>query len=166
MQAPVLTGDVRRDRKNQRRSQPWRAIHAWRRRNVGRLSGLKKAVSFKPCAGIFGILFIPAPRAAETKTVSPVIHVSHEPCSARSGKLACQNDLQVTHGTLLEIVTARIAFELRSSCRRHADNVGDFVKHGVNRCVVSNKDPVTDNTCFRFCPETPVNRMTAGYHFD
>lgn len=128
--------------------------------------GLKKAVSFEPCAGIFGILFIPAPRAAETKTVSPAIHVSHEPCPARSGKLACQNDLQVTHGTLLEIVTARIAFELRSSCRRQADIVGDFVKQGVNRCVVSNKDPVTDNTCFRFCPETPVNRMTAGYHFD
>ena len=149
MQEPILTDDVRRRQKNQHKSQPWRAIHAWRRRNVGRLSG-----------------FIPAPRATETKTITPVIHVLHEACFARSGKLARQNDLQVTDSTLLEIVTASIAIELRSSRRRHADNVGGLVEQRVNRCVISNKDLITDNTCFRFSPEAPVDRLTARNQFD
>jgi hypothetical protein len=128
--------------------------------------GLKKAVSFEPCAGVFGVLFIPAPRATETKTITPVIHVLHEACFARSGKLARQNDLQVTDSTLLEIVTASIAIELRSSRRRHADNVGGLVEQRVNRCIVSNKDLITDNTCFRFSPEAPVDRLTARNQFD
>ena len=134
---------------------------------VGRATvRLHEAALTEPSFSIFGVFVEPATRAAETKTVTPIIHVLHEPFHAGSGQLVRQHDLQVADGRLFEIVATRIAFEVGPSIPRHADDVAGLVKQGMNWRIASDKDPIAHNARFRLAPETAVYRLLVRNQFD
>ena len=52
--------------------------------------------------------------AAEAKTISPAIHIGHQPRLIDTVDLICQYDLQVANRGFLEVVAAGVAIQIRA----------------------------------------------------
>ena len=96
--------------------------------NVGARRCVDKRMNEKEISRIFGIGFEPVAGTAKAKTVTPAIHVGHDACAADTLDVVRQQDLQVTHGGFLEIVTAGIPVEAAATLAIHANDVAGLVQ--------------------------------------
>lgn len=100
-----------------------------------RTIGLDQSLFEEPLAGVGSVFFEPGLGGAQAEAIAPGIHVSAETLGAHSGKMVCEENLQVANGAFLRILAARIGVENRSSVRVHTNQMATFMKGGVDRCV-------------------------------
>ena len=89
----------------------------------------------QPLARVRGIPFEPGTCAAQTKAVTPGVHVRKQPRPPDAWQLVRQQQLQIAHRRLLEVVAAGIPIEARAPRGSHADVVTRLVQHGMHRGV-------------------------------
>jgi hypothetical protein len=93
-------------------------------------------------------------------SVSPGIHILHQPFQANASHMVRKNDLQVAHGRLFEIVATGIAVKHIPAVRRNANDVTDFVQQRVHRGIGPHEYLLRDDAGLRCAPETTGDRGT------
>jgi hypothetical protein len=82
----------------------------------------------KKLCRIFGVSLEPVSGISQPKTVTPRIHVEHQPISANPFDTVRQHDLQVANGRFLKIVAACITYKTATSFPGHTDNVARLME--------------------------------------
>jgi hypothetical protein len=82
----------------------------------------------KKLCSILCIVLKPVARFAEAKTITPGIHIEHQPVAANTVNVIGQDDLQVTNGGFLKIIATGISVETRTSVLGHANDMAGFVQ--------------------------------------
>jgi len=120
----------------------------------------------QPLTCILGIALEPRTGIAQPKAVAPGVHVGHQAITSDAVELTSEYDLQVADRRFLEVIAARVGFELLSPVAGHADDVTGFVQQRMQRGVTTSMNSATDDTGFTVPPETSDNRLTVLLHPD
>ncbi len=111
----------------------------------------------KKFSRIVGIGLKPVTRIAEPKTVTPGIHIRHQAITTDILNIVRKDNLQVTNGRLLKVITACITIKIITPLAIHADDMAGLMQERMYRCISSNKDSPSHNASFGFAPEAASN---------
>ena len=120
----------------------------------------------KKIAGILSVLLKPVLRTTETKTVSPGIHIRHQPVSPDALDVVSQQDLQVADRRFFQVIATRIAVETVASLSIHADNMTGLVQKRMHRRISPNEHGPAHYTGFGISPETTCNACPVGLDYE
>ena len=82
----------------------------------------------QPLTCILSVSLEPGRRIAQTKAITPGIHVAHQALTPDASYLVSQNELQVADRRFFEDIATGIRLQLPAALARHADDVAGFVQ--------------------------------------
>src|ERR1700676_196903 len=105
---------------------------------------IEQAVPHQPIPRILCILIKPLRGTSQPERVAPLIHVAAHPFAADVRQRLRQYDLQITDRILFRMVAAGIGIQPGAPLRRHANEMGGLVQHGMHWRVEARKDSRSD----------------------
>lgn len=78
---------------------------------------------------ILCVILEPVSSVSQAKTVTPRIHIPHEASTPDALNVISQNDLQITNGRFLKVISARVTIQTHAPVCRHTDDMTGFMEH-------------------------------------